>query len=175
MHIAILSMLLVAVLIPFASLTSARAQPPLKANSTGLTAIFRASPHPFEGPFFSTSANGTIKGSLVGKGTYLLGTSWDWSGATTANPCGIVDGTVTITSANGDTVEGDIVGGSTICGAAGVTSSTFSQNLNIDVVGGTGRFAGVDGSLVYTATSTRDASSVFTFEDTGTWTGSLSK
>ena len=128
---------------------------------------------------FSTTVTGTFKASHLGKGTYTGSSTQDWSGADYSgfpfpNPCGVVDGTITLTAANGDMVEGDIdVTASTVCEVAPFNNLAYASTLVIDITGGTGRFVSATGRFTSTSTHTRVTVTADS-SDIGSWSGLIS-
>ena len=120
---------------------------------------------------FETEGSGTFNATHMGKGTYSGTSTQLWTGGN----CGVVAGSITLTAANGDTVEGVIGDGSVVCEVAPNDLSTYESELNINIVGGTGRFEGASGSFVSNSTHTRDVVPEISLSvDTGKWLGKIS-
>ena len=130
-------------------------------------------------PTFGLTGTGTFNATHLGQGTYTGASTQDWSGAdytgfpNPVNPCAVVAGSITLTAANGDTLTGDIVAGSTVCELAPFNGLAYASTLIIDFTGGTGRFVDASGSFVSTNIHIRPTVTSPS-QDTGSWVGTTS-
>jgi hypothetical protein len=131
-----------------AASSAAGSEVPMKLRDTGSAAIVAAS-----GPVVHTEDTGVGEATHLGR--YTLAATQDINLATGA----VTNGSFTLTAANGDTVRGTY-SGQALPGLVGYTVSG-------PITGGTGRFAGATGFLVWRGT-VDPAALTFTDEITGT-------
>lgn len=153
---------------PFAGNSSGTSTFPDNVNEAGDI----LAPDDVTGIFHNTS-EGTFIASHLGKGTFTGESTQNWLTGSPSGICGDVTGTIVLTAANGDTISGDVVSPSTVCELDPPNDLTlYESTLHIDIISGTGRFAGASGDFVSTSTHTKiDAGSASV--DIGTWSGSI--
>jgi hypothetical protein len=122
---------------------------------------------------FGTSSDGTLNSKHLGKSTYHIDAEQAWGGAGPACPgapqVAVVTGSIVITAANGDTIEGEISG--TTCEAGpSYDNDEYLSTLTVTIDGGTGRFVNATGTLLMTGTSTGTAPN---FVDSGSMSGTV--
>lgn len=138
---------------------------PFKGNAAGQTTVTG-------GPLvFASSSAGTMISTHLGKGSYSITATQDWTTAVFfTHPCAVVAGTFTLTAANGATVTGTVSGET--CELAPFVNTSYASSLTATINGGTGRFAGASGTLTVNGLSTGPVGGPF--NDTSTWTGTIS-
>ena len=139
---------LAVIALAIAAPTSAGSLIPMKAKDTGSATIVGAT-----GPILHTADTGSGEAAHLGR--YTLAASEDINALTGA----VTNGSFTMTAANGDTVSGTY-SGQALPGLVGYVVSG-------PITGGTGRFAGATGFLVWHGT-VDPAALTFADEITGT-------
>jgi hypothetical protein len=117
---------------------------PFKGTGLGETSVDVSS----GGPVFTSATNGTIIATHLGKGTYTIAATQDWS----TYPCAVVAGSFVFVAANGATMSASVDG--TTCELAPFDNTSYGSALDLTIIGGTGRFAGATGTLEITGSST---------------------
>ena len=145
---------------------------PLQGTLQGASTITGVS-----GAVVSSTSTGTLSASHFGSGTYELVSTQDYGrhveAQHPAGDCAFVDGTMTLTAANGDEMTGDVdADRSVICVSEEFpgpgSDAEYQSTLVVDVTGGTGRFADATGWFFSRSTSTADAPPAgTTFTDVG--------
>ena len=143
-------------------------------------------PGPGGGADFTFTGAGTFQATHLGHGEFTAsGTlEYDRHQETPAElpndvECGFVDGTITLTAANGDTLNGQIEGNrSVICNGGNANPLTALSTLFVEVAGGTGRFADATGyyfikSTSVPTTNVDQGTGVGTYDETGYMFGSI--
>jgi hypothetical protein len=138
-------------------------------NQTGTTTTLPGA----QSWLFTSSSTGTLNAkSPFGTLSYVRTGAQDWSGASwPANPCAVVTGSVTYTAVSGGAGTFTVTLSGTTCEVAvgGVFNNTKYSSTLIETItagAGTGRFAGVTGSLTTTGTSTGPSPPTGSFADT---------
>jgi hypothetical protein len=98
---------------------------------------------------------GTLASSVLGAGTFTADTDTDWSGYTTAHPCGTLTGTAILTFASGTVTLSLDDPPSEECESTGPTSHTVTLRGTITV--GTGAFLGASGKVYVSGTADQTA------------------
>ncbi|HYH27232.1 MAG TPA: hypothetical protein VEA19_00475 [Actinomycetota bacterium] len=136
-----------------------------------------------QGTLIVSQGTGTIDGTHIGRGNYALAATQDYprhqEAEHPANDCAFVGGTLTITAADGSTINGDLDADRSVSCVSeefpgpGVDSA-YLVTLYIHVEGGTGRFADATGWLFSQGTSRADTPPAsLTFTDVGIVVGDI--
>ena len=149
-----------------------------KGKASGTSSV------PTGGPsVFATTSEGVFIGSHLGKGTFVASGTQTW-GAVTADQCddtvyGIVEGTVTFTKKNGDTLTATAQPGSIVCEVEPMDFTAYESVIIYEITSGTGSFATASGTFTSSSTHTRSLLVVSPFVtesvDVGTWTGVIAR
>jgi hypothetical protein len=133
---------------------------------------------------FLTESRGTLTATGFGSSSYYISAEEDWITAYFPdNPCGSLEGHMTVTVANGDQLFGTIEAGSRVCEDApydGIPrhDPSYTSNLLWFITGGTGRFAGVSSvspiGIVGTSTTTYQGTYDAILDDSFRMVGQLS-
>ncbi len=118
------------------------------------------------------SVSGTFTASPLGTGTYAGMVTLDYNTYTVANPCAAATGNITFTNAAGDKVFTTLGPGSKVCETT-PPSTVHTENLILNITGGTGHFAGATGTIKSNGTTTDVAGNPGKHTDSATLTGSI--
>ena len=116
------------------------------------------------GPTGASSGTGTVQALHLGSGTYTINSTQDFARHVEGehgpgNNCAFIDGTITLTAADGDQLEGDIDNDRSVSCVSQETpgpgpDAEYLTTLYVNVTGGTGRFADATGYYFSRVTST---------------------
>jgi hypothetical protein len=145
---------------------------PFEGTFEGTNQTVLPSPGPGEFGFAST---GTYQATHMGTGTFEAAGSIEYQRHQQAEhfECGFVNGTLQLTAANGDTLDGHIDSDRSVNCQDPDATAPFEVTLYVEVIGGTGRFADATGWYFVKSTATPSTSTPGAFDEAGYMLGSI--
>ena len=117
--------------------------------------------------------SGTFTASPLGTDTYAGKVTLDYNQYNTTTGCTPATGTITFTNAAGDKVYTTLGSGSQVC-ETNPPSAVHTENLVLNIMGGTGQFAGATGTIMSKDSTTDVPKNPGKHTDSAMLTGSIS-